>query len=1399
MLNRTALKFIFYCSLYLAVFCGQVQAQQQKINFTSLQTRDGLSSNTVNAILKDRYGLMWFATEEGLNRFDGSNFTVYRYKSDDPSGLQANDIRSLHEDRAGNLWVGSAGGSLSLFNRKKNVFEHFPVAEIKGLSSYVIRSISSDAQGMIWVATLNGIDEIDPATKKITNHLGKFSRKGTFPALVFSAVFTDSRNRVWAGSGNGIYLYQRSQHTFTHIRTDSKDAPGLSNNEISAITEDKSGNIWFGTKDGLNMLLPGGKGFKTYRHLPGNPLSISNNSIRSLAVNKDNQLWVGTDDGLNIIELKTGKISTYKPAPRDSYSLTGKSISCIYIDKEGIYWLGPVHGGISKYDTNLNLFHLKQSNVLDQHGLNASVVTSFAEYKNGIFVGTDGGGLNLFDTKTELIQRFNAPLADGSTLGNLSIMTMMISRQQKLYMGTYSHGLVVMDLESKALRQYQQGSEAEELNSNDIFCIKEDSRGKIWVGTNGGGVNVLNPDHSVLIKYCRNPKGRSEVDYPGNNFVRFIEEDPSGKMWIGTYGSGISVYHPESQTFSLLNKAKNKLPSDLAMSVLKDHAGGIWVGSFSGGLSYFDTARQQFITFAEKDGLNNATIYAITEDKQNRIWVSTNKGISSFDRNTRKFTNYTVYNGVQNNNFVLGAGLSSREGVIYFGGADGFNYFNPRFFKTSTNVSSVLFTDLKIANETVLPAENGAIKEHISVARDIYLDFKQNFTLGYVSVNFTAPEQTRYSYRLEGFDNEWIDAGSSKSASYTNLDPGDYTFRVRSRTSEGTWNAAESAVNIHVRPPLWRTVYAYIFYVLLIAGTLYYIRRRGIQNLKQEFALMQEKMRAEQLIEQGRQEAERLRELDQLKIKFLTNLSHEFRTPLSLIMGPVDQLIGEEQDSTVAARLGMVKRNTRRLLNLVNQILDFRKIEDKELRLNRSEADMISFIREVLESFNDLSERKQIRLVFKSRLSYFKVAFDQDKIERVLFNLLSNAFKFTPTGGRIAVELEHPEQQDAKGQSILLIKVSDTGIGISAADQEKVFERFFQADGIAPILNQGSGIGLSITREFVKLHGGQISVKSEESGGSTFTVSLPFAQPQYAEELLIDFSAHSTHSTSSMLSAGLVESGAEPAPVQADHSAGTDVPSLLLVEDNEDFRSYLKEGLKSTYRIYEACNGQEGWQKALANHPHIIVSDINMPYMNGIELCKKVKSDKRTYHIPVILLTALTGEEEQLRGLATGANDYLTKPFNFDILHAKIKNLFALNDRLKNTYTKQIKVQAPEIVIESHSDRLLNKVAIYIEDNLNNPKLSVEELSKYVGMSRGSLYHKILELTGLSPVEYIRSVKLDKAIVLMEKSDLNVSQIAYMVGFATPNYFAKSFKAKYNMQPSEYISQKRKIEENLDA
>jgi signal transduction histidine kinase/ligand-binding sensor domain-containing protein/DNA-binding response OmpR family regulator len=1394
-------KYLLYIAMLGLLQIGY--AQKQDINFTSLTPKDGLSSNIVNAILKDRYGLMWFGTEDGLNKFDGTNFTVYRHRPNDSTSLRANGILALHEDKDGNLWVGS-GGSLSLFNRKKDSFINFPANTTEyGLSSSVIKNICSDHLGKIWVATYFGLDILDPKTKKVFKFVIDTNRVGALSARP-NCVFEDRRQRMWVGTNEGLFLYNRTTGSFVRFRNSALDTSSLCNNRVNAITEDKKGNLWIGTSNGLSMFRPDGKGFKNFRHSNSDSRTLSNNFIYSIAANDEDQLWIGTEDGLNIFDIKTGIAVSYKPDQRNIYSLTGKSIWHVYIDKQGIYWAAAFRGGINKYDKNLNLFNLKQSNVFDKYGLPASVVTSFAEDKNGdLFVGTDGGGLSLFNRKTELFQHINIQLQDQSAQGNLSILALEMGRNNQLYIGTFANGLILLDPATGKNRQFKQGINLQDLNSNDIFCIKEDRRGNVWIGTNGAGINVLNAGNKIVSKYISKPAGKNEIKLPLNNYIRVIEEDRNANIWIGSHGSGIAVFNPHNSRFSVYHANNSALPSNVVLSILEDSRQNIWVGTFGGGLSLFDKKTNDFITFAEKEGLSNTAVYKIVEDKTGQIWVSTNKGISSFDLRTKRFTNYTVHNGLQNNNFVLGAGIRSSDGEIFFGGADGLNYFNPAHLKKNKNVPTVLFTDLRIANNSVAASDDSPIKEHISVAKEIVLNYKQNFALSFVSLNYTAPQENKYAYKLEGFDKDWIYSGTSKTASYTNLDPGEYVFRVKASNNDGVWSASAASIKIHVEPPFWLTIYAYIFYFLAIVGFLFYIRYRGIQKLKARFALEQERIQAEQKLEHERKHAERIRELDRLKITFLTNLSHEFRTPISLISGPVDQLLSQEKNGRSSDQLQMIKRNARRLLNLVNQLLDFRKMEEHELKLHVSKGEIVSFIKDVSDSFKDLSGRKKIDFAFNSQVDKLYTVFDSDKIERILFNLLSNAFKFTLEGGNVSVEIEKLEKESTSSTVWLSIKVRDTGIGIPENKQEKIFERFFQNDTAASVLNQGTGIGLSITKEFVKMHGGTIDVKSEVGKGSTFIINLPFTVLEAFEN---DYQSIAGKTESGL--AGIQLPGSivhrEPELLPELEEAYTEGPgigkkelaSILLVEDNEDFRFYLKDNLRLHYRVFEASNGKEGWQKALALHPQVIVSDISMPYMDGIELTRKIKADKRTSHIPVILLTAITGESEQIKGLETGANDYITKPFNFEILNAKIKNLFALNNTLKKTYTKQIKVELPEVEIESADAKFLKNVMTYLEENLTNSQLSVEDLSKQVGMSRSALYHKLLELTGQSPVEFIRSVKLDKAAILLEKSDMNIAQIAYSVGFTTANYFAKSFKTKFNMLPSEYLAKTRKGVEN---
>jgi len=931
---------------------------------------------------------------------------------------------------------------------------------------------------------------------------------------------------------------------------------------------------------------------------------------------------------------------------------------------------------------------------------------------------------------------------------------------------------------TRQYQQYLQGNREQDINQNDIFFIKEDSKGLVWIGTNGLGVNVLDPKTGLIAKYTPQPKGKNDFLLPLNGFMRAIFEEKNGDMWLGSVGTGIAVFHHDSHTFTVYNKQNSQLSHDAVLSMLHDRAGNIWVGTNGGGLNLFNKTTQKFTHLTEADGLANNIIYKVLEDGEGLIWVSTDKGISCIDPKTRKIKNFNRSNGVQDSPFIVGSGIIGSNGELFFGGQDGFNYFNPATLPTNNVMPRVLLTDLKVANNTVNPGEKSPIKEQINTAKDIYLSYGQNFSISYVALNYTAPMQNRYSYKLSGFDPNWNYVGKEKTAYYTNIDPGDYIFQVRASNNEGVWNSDITTIAVHFSPPIWRTVYAYFLYFVIVAGLLYYIRRRGIQKLKNKIAIEQEKINARQLIEEQRREAERVHELDMQKIKFLTNLSHEFRTPISLILAPADKLLSLPTESTISNHAKMIRRNARRLLNLVNQLLDFRKMEEQELNLNLVPGDLIAFIKEAAEAFQDLSDRKKILLTTESDRETLPATFDHDKIERIIFNLLSNAFKFTNEGGEICLKMS-VKVEDDRNTEMLCLAISDTGIGIAAKYKDRVFERFFMDHNVTSILNQGSGIGLSITKEFVLLHGGDIAVESVPGKGTTFYLTLPIIKPNYTlVNETVDPPADDT-----------VETAGEAAErVPRD---GQQKTTVLLVEDNEEFRHYLKDSLQAWYHIIEAANGKDGWQKALATHPQLIVSDISMPVMNGIELSQKLKSDKRTTHIPIILLTAITGEQDQLKGLESGANDYLTKPFNFEILNAKIKNLLLYNHSLKNTYSKQIQVIGTEIEIESTDAKLLNTIVKYIDDKLNQPELSVEELSKFVGMSRGSLYRKLLEITGLTPIEYIRSVKLERAATFLEKSDYNVAQVAYMTGFGTPSYFSRLFKAKYGVLPSEYINLKR--------
>ncbi|MES2445951.1 MAG: two-component regulator propeller domain-containing protein [Bacteroidota bacterium] len=1367
---KSGIKLLFLLMLFSNALFGQNDPK-----FITLTTKNGLSANTINTIIQDKTGLIWFGTNDGLNKFDGTNFTVYTYNSNDSLSIPSNDITSLLEDKTGRLWIGTGGGGLAYYDAKHNVFKSFKGEGIPNRKSvFNVLNLYEDQNGNIWVGTFGGYRIINRKTLKVTN-IGIDSLVG-LGSSVLSFAQAD-QGKIWIGTSVGLLrVDQKSGYTEKFVHNAS-NPNSLSDNCIRSIVRDKYNRLYFGTNKGLNLLLDNGNEFKQFLKL--DEKSISDDIIYTTKLANDGNLWLGTEDGISVFDVDKGSFSNIKPNKRRSFSLSHKSVRSIFMAKNGIIWVGTYQGGVNKLDPNLALFNLKISSLFDPKGLSSPIVTSFVEYKKGkIFVGTDGGGLNLFDRNTGMFE--HPEIKSKLDLRNpLTILALELDSRGQLWIGTYQNGIFIYNPINKSYRQIVAGNKPTDLSQNDIFFIKEDSRGLIWIGTNGSGINVFDPKTSLFKRY--GTQAILPKLMPTNGFMRAISEDRNGDMWIASNGTGIIQLQTKTGAFKVFNKQKSGLPSDIVISLLHDNKGNLWAGTSGGGLCMLNNNTGKFENFGEVNGLANNIVYKILQSKDGLIWVSTDKGISSFNPLTKRFKNFGKPNGIQDGPFVLGSGLLTSDGELYFGGQDGFNYFSPTTLPTRIVVPKVLLTELKVANITVLPSESSPITEQISAAKEINLNYGQNFSITYTALNFTAPIQNHYAYRLVGLETNWNYVGSEKTAYYTNLDPGDYVFEVRASNNEGVWSKEVTSVVLHIHPPLYRTTYAYVFYVLLCFAILFGLRQRGIQRIKQKLAQEQDKINAEERVFQQRREAERAHALDIQKIKFLTNLSHEFRTPISLILAPVDKLLSVNQDFSVLNQVKMIRRNARRLLNLVNQLLDFRKMEEQELRLNLHEGDIIAFINDAAEAFQDLSDRKKIALKVQNDIKSVHTLFDHDKIERIIFNLLSNAFKFTNEGGEVALTTSF---ENEGAHQIFTLSVADTGIGIAEESKNKIFTRFFMDNNETSILNQGSGIGLSIVKEFVELHGGEITFQSELGKGTTFTVKMPI---KLLNQMVIP------HLLDDQLNESEIKNNknidlAEPIFTPSENKIAT----ILLVEDNDEFRFHLKDSLQPFFHIIEASNGKEGWQKTLSGHPQLVVSDISMPEMNGIELSQKIKSDKRTSHIPVILLTAISGEDDQIKGLKSGANDYLTKPFNFNILHAKIDNLLSFNDSVKTAYSKQVQVQLKEIEIESSEVKLLNKIVKYIDENLNNPELSVEELSKHVGMSRGSLYHKLLEITGLTPIEYIRSVKLDRAVELLEKSDYNVAQIAYMTGFGTPSYFSRLFKTQFNMLPSEYIQAKRK-------
>lgn len=1367
----------FRITLLLLIACLRLHAQQVSYPFSHLDVTNGLSHNEIRAIYKDAKGFMWFGTISGLNRYDGYKFKIYRHDNKDSTSVNSNNINRIIEGPENKIWLETNRG-FDIYDPQKEVFNHNASAYLQALGmDTLLRGITKDRNNNYWFVTAKALYKYNGTGKKAQQVYVANDKD----VPIISDLARDGNGNFWLVSNTGtIEKLDGQTRRVVYKDTFIKDLK-KSNTLNYRLFIDAQNELWiFPLNDvqGVYYVKPS-TGQILHFKKDDAQYHLNNDLVTGILQNSDGLIWVGTDHGgINLINKNTLAVTYLLNDPSDDKSISQSVIKAMYRDDKGIIWLGTHKKGINYYHENIIKFAEYKQQLTNANSLGFDDINRFAEdAKGNLWIGTNGGGLNYYNRKTGVFTKYVHDASNTNSLCNNVIVGLCVDSEQKLWIGTYYGGLDCFDGKTFTHYKYdplKPGSIAD----NRVYSIYEDSNKDLWVGMLWGSLNRFDRKTKTFVHY----KGKSSTDSIPAKDVTTIAEDKEKNLWLGT-PDGIFVFDKRTKKFTHL--IHPNLVQYNIIYLMNDSEDRMWIATRDG-LMMYNKKTKSFFTYTTANGLPDNNIMGIIEDNQHNIWATTANGISKGVVQTNaagkvivNFTNFNELDGLQGKSFNERAILKTTNGELVFGGTNGFNLVNPANIKSVTYAAPIVFTDLQVFDKSVVPGEkiNGNIilNKSITNAKEVSLRYDENiFTIEFASLDYLNTAKNKYAYKLIGFNKNWvITDGDNRKITYTNLDPGSYTFTVKTLNNDGSFNAEEASMHITVLPPFWRTTWAYLLYAIAFIGALIFARWFEMRRTKLKFALDHE-----------RKEAQRMHELDLMKTKFFTNVSHELRTPLSLIISPLDKMLRNAQDETQKNQYHVIQRNAKRLLSMVNQLLDFRKLEMQEIKLNLSNADIIQFIKEASYSFTDIAEKKHIHFSFSSYTDHLFTSFDSDKIERILFNLLSNAFKFTHENGSVTVSVD--SINDTGDEQLLEINVQDTGIGIAQEKQDKIFDRFFQNEVPGNLINQGNGIGLSITKEFVKLHNGIIKVKSEPGKGSCFSVLLPVTK--LAEDKVLKI-VDSTNEDANEVTTIDEEIKTEAAPALQEISSTKQ--TVLLIEDNEDFRFYLKDNLREFYNIAEASNGKEGWQKTLQLHPALVVSDIMMPEVSGIELCKKIKSDARTLHIPIILLTARSTDEFVKEGYKIGANDYITKPFNFEILLSRINNLLTQQSTLSKALKKQIDAKATVVEVVSQDEKFIQQALQIIEKNIDNPSFSVEEWSREMFISRVALYRKILTITGKSPVEFIRSIRLQRAAQLLEESQLTIAEVAYKVGFNNSKYLAKYFKAAYGVLPSSYVADKK--------
>ena len=1373
----------FYTVFYFSLTTISCQEKMENYAFQSIYLE--LTHRPITSIFKDHEGYLWIATYgDGLFKHNSINYKNYKQVSNSKkTALNSSLILSTLQDSENKIWAGTNYG-LNVYNPDLDRFETIPLIVDGKSENLKIHSIAEYNKETLLLGTHEkGLYKFDK--KKQTIQEIAFNGKQSKINLQINDIVKSPNGRFLIGTNFGLMTfdpYVELLQLAVLATKNNKQQTIKSAIESMLLTSNHS--IWLGTsKTGLIEVIEDETGIYTIDKFP-----ISSNRVLCLVEKSNTSLLCGTEnDGLFEIDFSTSTIKNLKYDKLGRSNLKSNSIWTIYTDDHERIWLGYHHNGIDVYDPNRSKFKSIKSTRYLQNSLSSNSVTGIiSDNKDQLWISSHNGGLDVYDPKKNsfihLLDQKN-PIAKGLTRND--VQTIFIDSRNNIWIGTWDSGLFLLESNKKTFIHIHKNSPNSIFKTNRIMSFSEDSKGTIWIGTFLHGLYSYNTTKKSFNHYDSKEFKKNNIN---TSNIRKVLVDQKDHIWVGSRQGLYKIDTSKDSNFTITSlnnkfyKNSEKLKSSLhIISLFQDSNELIWIGTLSNGLFSYDSKKDSITSHNSTYGIPHETIASITQDKDNNLWLGGNYGLSKLDLKSKTSTNFRKKDGLLSNHFNNNSVLRSRSGILYFGGSKGINYFEPDNIVYNKQKPQVYLTKLKVSNATIVPGDKESpLDKVISRTKEITLKNNQSsFSLEYIGINYTRSRNNRYAYILEGYESKWNFVGSTKIATYKNIPSGNYTFKVKAANNDGKWNKTPIEISVKILPPWWMTNSAIVVYLLLFVLISFSIYKTITIRVKEKQTLTFER-------EQYRQ----FEALNAKKIQFFTNISHEFRTPLTLILTPLEDII-ENDNSLVPENIiekhNVIYKNAKRLSRLINELMDFRKLQFNKMSINASQINIVPFIEEVVSHFEEEAALKNIFLSLDYKQKEYTLWSDPSMLEKIIFNLLSNAFKATPADGSITIEINKPKRlallplvDEVKPVEVIEIVIKDTGIGIAKENQDKVFQRFYENNSNHENNKAGGGIGigLELVKSFVDLHKGKIEIKSTLNVGTQFNLYFPLGYAHLNEENLkknkkqaISEDAESLETTT----IGKTDKNREKKEKKI----------LLIVEDNLDLRTYLKNELKENYNIKEAANGLEGYEKATKYIPDIIITDVMMPIMDGFEFCERIKTDLKTSHIPLLMVTAKGMQIDKIKGIDSGADVYLNKPFNMTVLKSHLNQLISSRQILFDKYFNSINTSVLSENTTSLDKEFMTSVLSYINENIGDEKLNVEYLAGELLLSRSKLYRKIKALTGSTANEFIRTVRLERAKQIIEVSEDTISEVCYQVGFSSPSYFTKCFKDKYGFLPTE--------------